>query len=282
MPVAVVTGGSRGIGLAIARELASRGFDLALGARTGSELGEAREAIAREFRVHCIAQETDVSDPGQAQALVDRAAAELRGLDALVNNAGVTGAIGPLQECDVREWRKAIEVNLLGTLHMTRAAIPHMRRQGGGRIVNLAGGGVGGAGVAPRISAYAASKAAVVQFTECVAREVEADGIFVNVISPGAVVTAMTAGVLAAGPEKAGRELYERTLQQRQSGGEPVELAARLVAWLLSAAAKGLTGKMLSAKWDDVSRIDVEAANRSSSYTLRRIDGALFQEVGRK
>jgi NAD(P)-dependent dehydrogenase (short-subunit alcohol dehydrogenase family) len=136
--------------------------------------------------------------------------------------------------------------------------------------------------VAPRVSAYVTSKAAIVQFTECIARELAPYGIFLNAISPGAVVTEMTAGVIAAGPDKAGPELYARTLQQRESGGEPPELAARLVAWLLSPAAKDLTGKMLSAKWDDVSRVVPETANRSSLYTLRRIDGALFKEVRRK
>jgi 3-oxoacyl-[acyl-carrier protein] reductase len=88
--------------------------------------------------------------------------------------------------------------------------------------------------------------------------------------------------VIAAGPEKAGRELYERTLQQRESGGESPQAAARLVAWLLSPAAADLTGKMLSAKWDDVSRLDLDAARRSSLYALRRVDGSLVQEVPRK
>jgi NAD(P)-dependent dehydrogenase (short-subunit alcohol dehydrogenase family) len=165
---------------------------------------------------------------------------------------------------------------------MTRAVIPRMREQGGGRIVNLAGGGVGSANVMPRVSAYAASKAAIVQFTECVAREVASERIFVNVISPGFVVTGMTAAVIAAGPAKAGSDLHARTVQHRDRGGETPELAARLVAWLLSPSADGLTGKMLSAKWDDVADIDPEAANRSSLYTLRRIDGALFDEVVRK
>jgi NAD(P)-dependent dehydrogenase (short-subunit alcohol dehydrogenase family) len=278
MPLAIVTGGSRGIGLAIARELAARGFDLALAARSRTELEQARETILRDFPVRCVVQPTDVADAVQAQALVDRAQKDLGQIWAVINNAGITGAIGELSDCDLLEWRRAIEVNLLGTMHMTRAVIPYLRRGGGGRIVNVAGGGVGGPAAVTRLSAYVTSKAAVVQFTECIAREVAADNIHVNVISPGAVVTEMTAGIVAAGPDKAGRELYERTLRQRESGGEPPQLAARLVAWLLSPPNR-LTGKMLSAKWDDVSRIDAETANQTSLYTLRRVDGSLVQEV---
>ena len=141
---------------------------------------------------------------------------------------------------------------MFGTMHACRAVLPGMRARRSGKIVNLAGGGVGGPGVAPRVSAYAASKAAVVQLTESLARELVDDGIQVNAIAPGAVVTEMTAAVVAAGPEKAGQELYERTLKQRQSGGEPPDLAAKLVVWLASDASGALTGKMLSAKWDKV------------------------------
>jgi 3-oxoacyl-[acyl-carrier protein] reductase len=199
-------------------------------------------------------------------------------VDALVNNAGINGPIGELATADIAQWRAAIEVNLFGAMYMTRAVIPVMRTQGGGKIVNLAGGGVGGFSVAPRVSAYATSKAAVVQFTECIAREVAEHNIQVNAISPGAVVTEMTAAVVAAGPEKAGRELYERTLRQREGGGELPDAAARLVAWL--ASSKGtLTGKLLSAKWDPYEQIDAAAANKSSVYTLRRIDDVLFREV---
>jgi NAD(P)-dependent dehydrogenase (short-subunit alcohol dehydrogenase family) len=153
-----------------------------------------------------------------------------------------------------------------------------MRRAGGGKIVNVAGGGVGGNGVAPRVSAYTTSKGAVAQFTESLAREVAEANVQVNCISPGAVVTEMTAAVVAAGPEKAGKELYERTLAQRSAGGESPELAARLIVWLASDESGKLTGKLFSAKWDNVQELDVEATNKSPMYTLRRIDGAMFAE----
>jgi NAD(P)-dependent dehydrogenase (short-subunit alcohol dehydrogenase family) len=278
--VAIVTGGSRGIGLAVAKALGAAGARVAIASRTAGQLDEARDALGKEG-MEVLARVTDVARFADAQALVADALAKWGRVDVLVNNAGVNGAIGRVEECDLAEWKQAIEVNLFGTMHMSRAVLPSMRAARRGKIVNFVGGGVGGPGVAPRVSAYASSKAAVVQFTESLAREVVDDGVQVNAIAPGAVVTEMTAAVVAAGPEKAGKELYERTLKQRQSGGEPPELAAKLVVWLASDASGALTGKMLSAKWDKVEGIDVAAANASSLYALRRIDGELFNEIRR-
>jgi 3-oxoacyl-[acyl-carrier protein] reductase len=276
--VAIVTGGSRGIGLAIARELGKQGAKVAIASRTAHELEHGRAALEHEG-LHVFAKVTDVARAEDARSLVETVIARWGHVDVLVNNAGVNGAIGRIDECDPQEWKQAFEVNVFGAMHMCRAVLPSMRARRSGKIVNLAGGGVGGPGVAPRVSAYAASKAAVVQLTESLARELAEDGVQVNAIAPGAVVTEMTAAVVAAGPERAGKELYERTRKQRESGGESPELAARLVAWLASDASGALTGKMLSAKWDKVEGIDVASANKSSLYALRRIDGSLFEEV---
>ena len=276
--VAIVTGGARGIGLAMARALAQAGMRVAIASRTKAELDGARAKLAAEG-LEVLARATDVSKPDDVGGLVADVVRALGRVDVLVNNAGVNGWLGPLEGCDLAEWRQAIEVNLFGSVYCARAVLPHMRAVGGGKIINVAGGGVGGNGVAPRVSAYATSKAAVVQLTESLARELAADNVQVNCISPGAVVTEMTAAVVAAGPDRVGKELYDRTVAQRASGGESPELAAKLVGWLASPDSGKLTGKLLSAKWDNVAALDVEAANRTPMFTLRRIDGTMFQEV---
>jgi len=277
--VAVITGGGRGIGLAIARAFAQEGAALLIAARTAEELAKARAAIQSDFGVRCLARTVDVSRPEEVQEMVEAALRELGRIDVLVNNAGIYGPIGELVDSDLSEWRRAVEVNLFGTVYATRAVLPAMRQQGGGRIINVAGAGVGGPSITPRTSAYAAAKAAIVQFTESIAREVSGWNVQVNAIAPGAVTTEITNAVLAAGPSRAGAEFYERTVRQKAAGGDPPELAARLAVLLASGRTGALTGKLLSAKWDDLEALDPDSVNRSSRYALRRIDGVLFQEV---
>ncbi|HKC60328.1 MAG TPA: SDR family oxidoreductase [Myxococcales bacterium] len=278
--VALVTGGGRGIGKAIARAFAAEGAQLVLAARSEQQLESTAAELRRETGVRCLAHRCNVSDPGEVQRLVDAARAALGRIDVLVNSAGTYGPIGLLTDCDPDEWRRAIEVNLLGTVYASRAVLPLFHGLGGGRILNLAGAGIGGPSVTPRISAYAASKAAVVQFTESLAKEVAPWNVQVNAIAPGAVTTEITEAVIAAGPERAGREFYQRNVQQMEQGGDPPELAARLAVHLASDECK-LTGKLLSAKWDRLDAIDESRVNRASLFALRRIDGVLFAEVGK-
>jgi NAD(P)-dependent dehydrogenase (short-subunit alcohol dehydrogenase family) len=275
---AIVTGGGRGIGRAIARAFAAEGAQLMLAARSEREIESAAGELVRTNQARCLPWQCDVSDPQQVQRLVDAALAAFGRIDVLVNNAGTYGPIGLLVDADPAEWRRAIEVNLLGTVYASRAVLPHFRDRGWGRIVNLAGAGIGGPSVTPRISAYAASKAAVVQFTESLAKEVASWNVLVNAIAPGAVTTDITEAVIAAGPDRAGGEFYDRNVRQKQQGGDPPELAARLAVYLASDECK-LTGKLLSAKWDNLEGIDPGQANRASLFTLRRIDGTMFAEV---
>jgi 3-oxoacyl-[acyl-carrier protein] reductase len=277
--VAVITGGSRGVGRRIASALAAQGMKLAVLARGIETLEAAREEFEREHGVECMTGVVDVSCAEQVDAFIDAVHRRFGRIDLLVNSAGIQGTIGELPECDVGEWRRTIEVNLLGTVIATRAALRSMRLQRSGKIVNFAGGGVGGPNVLPRVSAYTTSKAAVVQFTESIAREVAPYGVQVNAISPGAVVTEMTAEILAAGEERAGRELYQRTLRERAGGSDAAFEAQRIVVWLASERSGALTGKLLAATRDDYEAFDVAALGSSSLYAIRRIDGVLFREA---
>ncbi|MEA2339161.1 MAG: hypothetical protein QOE82_3168, partial [Thermoanaerobaculia bacterium] len=182
----------------------------------------------------------------------------------------VYGPLGSIEEIDWREWTRAIEINLYGSVLMSRAVIPHFRQRRYGKIVQLSGGGA--TNPLPHISAYAASKAAVVRFAETLAEELRDANVDVNAIAPGALNTRLLDEVLAAGPEKVGAAFYDRSLKQKDEGGAPLERGAALAVFLGSALSDGITGKLLSALWDPWEELPQRLADlRGDVYTLRRI-----------
>ena len=213
----------------------------------------------------------DVSDPRSWEDAAVRidAGGELHGL---ATAAGVLGPIGPLETVAMDQFAATIAVNLVGTALALHHCLPRLR-VASGRAVTFSGGG--GTGPLARFDAYAASKAAVVRLTENVA----ADGpIEVNCVAPGFVATRMHEGTVAVGPEAAGSAYYERTRAQLAEGGFPAAEAAELVAFLLSPAADGITGRLISAQWDPWREPEFHKRLRSEPdlATLRRIDGQFF------
>jgi NAD(P)-dependent dehydrogenase (short-subunit alcohol dehydrogenase family) len=269
----LITGASQGFGLAVAERCVAEGADVALCARSRELLEQAAAALrakaGKSQRV--TATVADVSSPKEVEALVADATRDLGGLDGLVNNAGVYGPKGLIEDVDWVEWAKAIEINLLGTVLPCRAVLPGFRSRGRGKIVNLSGGGA--TAPLPRLSAYAASKAAVVRFTETLAEELRGTAIDVNAIAPGALNTRLLDEVIAAGPDKVGKTFYERSLKQKADGGAPLEKGAALCVFLLSAESDGIAGKLLSAVWDPWAELPARRAEleKSDIYTLRRI-----------
>ena len=233
---AIVTGGSRGIGRAIALKLASEGTDVAVCSRT-SGAAEVVAAEIEELGVRALAQRTDVSDSGQAEALVKAAQQIFGRLDILVNNAGVTRD-GLLMRMKEDDWDVVLNTNLKGAYNCSKAAERPMMKARWGRIVNITSvvGITGNAGQAN----YAASKAGLVGFTKSMARELASRNITVNAVAPGLVPdTGMTSDL--------DDETVARMLSQVPAGrpGTPREVA-HAVAFLASEAAAYVTGHVLA------------------------------------
>ncbi len=243
--VALVTGGGRGIGANIARELAEAGMSVAVSGRTPAQV----EAVAAEVSGRALVG--DVSKRADVARWFD----EIGDLDLLVNNAGIGGPTGPAWAVDADEWWHTFEVNVLGAYICTREAIPCMAARGGGRIVNVSSGAAylpGGS----RETAYGPSKAALYRFGELVAAQAKEVGVHVFTISPGLVQTEMTKEFGFDAP------------------WTPPELAPRLVRVLASGRADMLAGRYLHAEHDDIEELirrgDEIAKQDLNAIRLRR------------
>jgi len=269
----VITGANQGLGKAIAEACVAEGADVLLCARDEKLLEQTRSELACKASPgqRVIARRADVRRREDVRSLFETASSSLPSLDGLVNNAGVYGPKGLLEEVDIEAWCAAVEINLFGTVYTCREALPIFRHQGHGKIVNLSGGGA--TSPLPRISAYAASKAAVVRLTETLSEETAGSGIDVNAIAPGALNTRLLDEVLAEGPERVGVGFYERAVKQKEQGGSPLTTGADLCVFLLSAASDGITGRLISAVWDPWRNLAsyADVLRRTDVYTLRRI-----------
>lgn len=289
---ALITGGSQGFGKVIAEHFLREGANVALCARGEKELAATRAELAGKFPSRKIlARACDVSSEKQVNDLVAFALRECGSLHVLVLNAGIYGPMGPTESVSLDEWRRAMDINLYGVLLPCRAIIPHFKTDFGRsrgneaqtqkksetprvvssrKIIILSGGGA--TNPLPNISAYAASKAAVVRLMETLAEDLKDFHVDVNAIAPGALATRLVDEVLAAGPEKVGAAFYAKNKQWKEKGATPPELGARLAVYLASAESDGITGKLISAQWDPWEKLhEFKADLNSDIYALRRI-----------
>jgi 3-oxoacyl-[acyl-carrier protein] reductase len=269
---ALVTGGTRGLGLEIARLFWREGASLIVVARHAQELDSLRDTLLPQAAPGQVFQAIPAdlsSDVGLAAVVepMDRGG----GVDVLVNNAAIQGPIGKVWECDWREWEAVVRLDLLVPVQLCRAAVPAMLRRGKGSIINLSGGGASG----PRenFSAYASAKTALVRFTETLAAEVKSHGIRVNAVAPGAMNTLMMRETVNAGPARAGADYQRAVATMQEDSGATARRAAELCLFLATDDSAGLTGRLLSAVWDPWQRLKehVREIDGSDLYTLRRI-----------
>jgi 3-oxoacyl-[acyl-carrier protein] reductase len=261
----LVTGGSKGIGAAVSRRLAADGWRVTVAARGRDAIDATVAGLDGDGHDGLV---LDVGDPAAWEA----AAPALDDLDAVVCVAGTIGPIGPATAVDPGAFATALRVNVLGTWLAARATRPSLERSDGA-LVAFSGGGA--TGPFARFDAYAASKVAVVRVTENLA----ADGLRANAVAPGFVLTEMQDDVAAAGRDVVGERYFDKVQEAvANGGGEPPELAAGLVAFLVSDASRGISGKLLSARWDPWEDPAFQERLRTEPdlATLRRIDDQFF------
>jgi len=276
--VAVITGASKGIGKCIAETFAREGCNLTIVSRHLEEICAVAEEL-KKYNVDVLPLKCDVSNPAEVKEMVKKTIDRFGKIDILVNNAGVYGPLGPIIDNDLELWAKTININLMGTVICTKFVLPYMMKARKGKIINFSGGGSGGPPT-PTISAYATTKVAVVRLTEVVAEEVKDYNIQVNSIAPGAVNTRLLDQVLEAA-DRVNKKFLEKAKKQKETGGTPPEKAAQLVLYLASDDSDGITGKLISAVWDNYKDFgkELDKIKGTSIYTLKRIDNFLYKEV---
>ncbi|HTX59250.1 MAG TPA: SDR family oxidoreductase [Verrucomicrobiae bacterium] len=256
----LVTGGSMGIGEVAARTCLEAGARVTICARGRAKLEAAAARFSAAGYAEAIASASiDVSDPAGVERAFDAACTRFGGVDGVIHAAAVLEPIGSILDVEPAAWLRTVEIDLYGTFLVTRAACARMRERGG-RIVLFSGGGASSA--YPNFTAYACSKVAVVRFAESVATEMAAYRIEINALAPGLVATRMV-------------EQTRRSGVAQPSGMTPVppERGARAAAFLVSDAARGITGKFVAPSYDDYARWPehLDELSATDVFTLRRI-----------
>ncbi len=264
----MIAGASGKIGASIAKRFYHEGARLILTYNTKKPVSIDSELEDNPDRV--VWRQLDVTDRAQVRRVSNQAQSNFSHVDVLVNCTGAVGPIGPLEALDIREWTRAIEINLFGSVNLAQAVLPAMKERRQGKILFLSGGGA--AYGRPYFTSYSASKAALVRLTECLAQELESTNIQVNAIAPGAVNSRMWDDMRAAAGS-GGPKLLDELKQMEESGGASPACAAGLAVFLASARSAGLTGRLFSAIWDDWQHLEnyIEKIASSDAFTLRRV-----------
>ena len=273
--IAIITGGSEGLGFEIAKKFILAGASIIICSRNKNNLKSAEFKLKKLLNKNqkLLTIVADVSKEKDVKKLIKITIQKLGDCSILVNNAGIYGPKNKLEKTNWKEWKKTIEINLFGSVLMCKELINHFKKKKYGKIIQLSGGGA--TNPLPYLSAYAASKAAIIRFSETLANEVAKYNISVNSIAPGALNTRMLDEVIKAGPDKVGIDFYKRSVNQKKNGGTPLSNASDLAVFLASSQSDDITGKLISAlwdKWEDWPKYADRIMN-SDVYTLRRIVG---------
>ena len=267
--VALITGGSRGLGQAFAQALARTGAQVALVARSESQLQAVCQTI-EQAGGHALAFAADVTDQEAIEGIVAGIEKQWGIIDLLINSAGVFRALGPIVEVDPEEWWREVEINVRGTYLCARAVLPGMLARHQGRIINL----VSAAGLQslPTTSAYCVGKTALIRLTESLALETGDRGIRVFAMHPGTVRTPMSDYVVESAEIKERAPLVQQWFQQLyyNAADTPIERSVELMMFLASGGADVLSGRFIDVGDDHEAMLQRSAIiERDDLYTLR-------------
>jgi len=270
----LVTGGTRGIGKVIAEHFLELNYNIVVCSRTSKSCNRSKKYFS-SYGDQVLVLQADVSNENDVIVLVKKTLSKYKKIDVLINNAGIYGPIGRFFDNDFKHWLEAMNINMVGVLNMCRKVVPQMIENNFGRIINISGGGA--AKPMPMYSAYSASKAAIVRFTETIALELVNFNITVNAIAPGFITTDIHKETIEANKKLVG-EFYNQTQTRLSNGGDDPRETAKLAEHLASDDCK-ITGKLISAMYDDWQDLHDPKDVNNDVFTLRRVDNVFFKVV---
>jgi NAD(P)-dependent dehydrogenase (short-subunit alcohol dehydrogenase family) len=272
---AFVSGGTSGLGLSIVEHFVDLGYSIVFCSRNldaVKALEEKLKLVSSEGQ-RIVGFECDVSNSESVIEMFKKIHEFQIEIDVLICNAGVIGPIDRFLESDMREWKNAFDINLYGTLNLISQSLGQMLKNRHGRVIHISGGGA----TAPLagMTSYSASKVAAVRLVETLSIEYRDSGVTFNSISPGMLKTRLLDQMLIAGPSKIGSKLFTRSAEKAAASKDSTAFALDLIEFLSSDNGAGVTGKIVSAEWDNWSEWanHLEELQNSDAYTLRRIIG---------
>ena len=269
----LITGATGGLGRKLSQAFWLKGYNLVLTSRDLAAVRSLAKQLGPRSGQQIIPVAGDLKNPEAPKMVLDACRSENASIEVLVNNAAIQGPIATLESSDAARWAETIMVDLLAPVALCRLLLPLMKERGYGRIINFSGGGA--TGPRPLFSAYAAAKTALVRFTETLAVEISSSGITVNAVSPGVMKTGLMDEIMALGPSGAGQKEYDNAEKALNLQSDSFAAAVKLCLFLASSRASGITGRLISAVWDDYEDWPkhIEELRDSDLYTLRRITG---------
>ena len=269
----IITGANQGLGFEIAKNFAKQDTNLILCGRTKKLNLIAKKKLSKIREKNIYFYNLDISDFKKVDAFYNKIFKKFKKIDILINNASIYGPKGNIHKLNWIGIVETININLLGSIYMTKKLIPHFLKKKGGKIIQLSGGGA--ASSFPYFFPYSISKVGIVRFIENLSEEYKKFNIYANSIAPGPINTRMLNQVLKAGPKVVGKNFYNKSLKQFKNGGTDINKIIGLINFLASNKSKNLTGKLISVLWDKWQKFDKNLLKiiNSDVGTLRRIAG---------